>query len=84
MSKSMTSHNQLMIILLESNKNLIVAIMYWDEVKIVSNIACVSGLSILGRPFGFLQRLFVLCLVCPMLPVSFSGLSILGRHFGFL
>jgi hypothetical protein len=36
----------------------------------VSNVASVSGLSILVCPFNFLQGLFVMCFVYPMLPVS--------------
>jgi hypothetical protein len=31
-----------------------------------------------GSPFGFLQRLFVLCLVCPMLPVSLNWLFLVA------
>ena len=40
------------------------------SVSCVPNVTSVSGLSILDCPFSFLLRLFVLCLVCPMLPVS--------------
>ena len=36
----------------------------------VPNVASVSWLSIIDYTFGFLYRLFVLCLVYPMLPVS--------------
>jgi hypothetical protein len=41
-------------------------------VSCVSNVTSFSGLSILRCPFSFLSRLFVLCLVCPMLPVSLA------------
>ena len=40
------------------------------HVVCVSNVASVSGLSILVCPFNFLQGLFVMCFVYPMLPVS--------------
>jgi hypothetical protein len=36
----------------------------------VLNVDSVSGLSILDCPFGFLKRLFFLCLAYSMLPVS--------------
>ena len=39
-------------------------------VSCVTNVVCVSGLSILDYPFSFLWRLSVLCLVWPMLCVS--------------
>jgi hypothetical protein len=41
-------------------------------VSCVSNVTSFSGLSILRCPFNILWRLFVLCLVCPMLPVSLA------------
>jgi hypothetical protein len=39
-------------------------------VSYLSNVVCVSVLTILDCPFGFLLLLFVMCLVCPMLSVS--------------
>ena len=36
----------------------------------VPNVASVSGLSIIDYTFGVLYRLFALCIVYPMLPVS--------------
>jgi hypothetical protein len=39
-------------------------------VSCVLNVDSASGLSILDCPFGFLERLFVLCLAYSMLPVS--------------
>jgi hypothetical protein len=36
----------------------------------VSNVASVSRLPVLVCPFSFLQGLFVMCFVYPMLPVS--------------
>jgi hypothetical protein len=41
-------------------------------VSCVSNVANFTGLSILPCPFNILLRLFVLCLVCSMLPVSLA------------
>jgi len=39
-------------------------------VSCVPNVASVSGLFILDCPFSFPKHLCVLCLLCPMLPVS--------------
>jgi hypothetical protein len=39
-------------------------------VSCMSYVVCVSVLTILDCPFVFLLRLFVMCLVCPMLSVS--------------
>jgi hypothetical protein len=43
-------------------------------VSCVSNVASFTGLSILRCRFSFLWRVFVLFLVCPMLPVSLACL----------
>jgi hypothetical protein len=37
-----------------------------------------SGLCIFDCPFGTHWRLFVLCLVCPMLPVSLDGIFVIS------
>jgi len=41
-----------------------------SPVSCVSNVASVSWLFILDGPYGYLSRLFLLCLVYPMWPVS--------------
>ena len=47
-------------------------------VSCVPYVASVFGLSILDYPLGFLKRLFVLCLVYPMLPVSLDCLFLIA------
>jgi hypothetical protein len=47
-------------------------------VSCVPYVASVFGLSILDCPLGFLKRLFVLCLVYPMLPVSLDCLFLIA------
>jgi hypothetical protein len=56
----------------------------WHSLTFISALSCVhyvvrfSGLSICDYPFGFLWRLFVLCPVCPMLPVSLDCIFLIA------
>jgi hypothetical protein len=54
------------------------SLMFICPVSCVSYVASFSGLSICDCPFGILWRLFFLCLVYPMLPVSLDCIFLIA------
>jgi hypothetical protein len=69
-SKQMNNQCYQSLCIVHSWLPLLFSLTFICPVSCVPNVISVSVLFILDYPFSFLQCLFVLCLVCPMLPVS--------------